>query len=145
MHYVSDSTTVDGRNIHPGYMAGRRVHDSEWNWPQWEPPANSWSTWSTALRSYLGPILPTERRAKGHQKVSAWTNDKRQEVKYQGVTHKVSQKHERKTMNIIRPGETFKGIPCDVHEHRGTMELLLSRYTQKIETDTDTEEVTFLG
>ena len=44
VHYVSDLTTVDGRNIHPGYVAGRRVHDSEWNWTQWDPLANSCST-----------------------------------------------------------------------------------------------------
>ena len=57
----------------------------------------------------------------------------------------MSQKHGRQTMNIIRSGTTFKGIPYDVHEHRGVMELILSRYKQKIETDTDTEEVTFIG
>ena len=71
------------------------------------------------MRSYLEPELPKERRATSNKKVSSWTDNTRQEVEYQGETHKVSQKHGRKIMDIVRSGKKFKGIPCDVHEHRG--------------------------
>ena len=34
VHFISDIVTVDGAKLHPGYIEGRRVRESEWNWPR---------------------------------------------------------------------------------------------------------------
>ena len=71
VHYLSDIAVIDGSRIHPGYLKGRKVHESQWSWPRWIPPVKSWERWRAVLRSYVEQLFPIRRRPFGHQKTLA--------------------------------------------------------------------------
>ena len=59
VHYMSDLTTLDGKELLPGALLGR-TQASNWDWPNYKPPRRWWETWKSYVSTYIIPLLPVE-------------------------------------------------------------------------------------
>ena len=129
VHHLYDIATVDGKRIHPGYKKGKRVRESQWKWPEWEPPKTWWKFWETLVETYLRCKFPLHKGGKSeHQQNEFFINEEGTRIKQGRHTWEVNEGTRYPTLKELRnEGEQPGGdmsLRCDVWEEGGIYRLL---------------------
>ena len=143
VHHLWDISMVDGRTIHPGYKKGIRVRESNWTWPEWEPPRRWWATWTAVVETFLMKEFPLHKgKGSEHQKHEALIDEARTQVTFGGRKWRVHPSTRYPRLEVIDNGKEEERNDrtqiCDVWGEKGQYRLLASKKLEPTDTLRDT-------
>jgi len=135
MEFLSDITTLNGKEILPEVYEGRLSRVSKLKWPKQSIPNGWWKLWKTYITSFVVPSLNSQSLGKSLQNnyqrwVWMMSNDKNWVSNGKEIYKRASYKKLKKMKFVQCTGKPFaRGIKVDVDKQSNFL-YVISEYNR---------------